>query len=67
MTVELIGGPLDGAIKEAPSHLPTYMVALNMPEKPIYKRACCLTHQDIVHYVFIGYETCSTSCTEKHS
>jgi hypothetical protein len=64
MTVSLLGGPLDGAETDAPSHLPLYMIATNVAEKPIYKRMCCLSCQcnhDAIPYLFVGYEVCASA------
>jgi hypothetical protein len=59
MPISLKGGPLDGTISRAPSHLPLYMVATNLDDRPIYKRTSCSTcacKKDSVSYIFVGYE-----------
>lgn len=60
MTVALMGGPLDGALTKGLSHVPPYMVATNIPDKPVYRRAacdCCASKQETVVYKFAGYAT----------
>ncbi|MGH2508313.1 MAG: hypothetical protein ACRDHZ_13060 [Ktedonobacteraceae bacterium] len=57
MSIALLGGPLDGAIREGLSQMPIYLVAMNLEDRPIYKRIACLkcSHRP-VPYLFIGYE-----------
>lgn len=64
MPISLLGGPLDGSIKMGLSHMPLYMVATNLSDRPIYRRACCpkcSVHRDAIPYVFVGYETCKSN------
>jgi hypothetical protein len=59
MTISLAGGPLDGAKTDGLSHLPLYLIATNLAEKPVYKRMCCLNcrcNNGAVRYDFVGYE-----------
>lgn len=69
MTISLLGGPLDGSVTEGPSHLPLYMIAENLHDRPVYKRIRCLKcgceHTDSpVPYVFVGYEeSMETECS----
>lgn len=59
MVVELIGGPLDGAIIGGPSHMPAYMIVSSHQEGPIYRAGrcdCCAGDKQIVPYYFLGYE-----------
>ncbi|MBX3075662.1 hypothetical protein KF707_19730 [Candidatus Obscuribacterales bacterium] len=67
MSVTLHGGPLDGQISSALSHLPLYMVATNLEDKPVYKRiSCtkCACHQESVKYVFVGYDNEEANATK---
>jgi hypothetical protein len=69
MTVSLLGGPLDGSVTDAPSHLPLYMIATNLRDRPVYKRIRCLKcgcdHNDApIPYLLVGYEESSeTECS----
>jgi hypothetical protein len=57
MTIALLGGPLDGSVSEGLSHMPLYMIATNLIDRPIYKRICCLKWpKQPVPYLFVGYE-----------
>jgi hypothetical protein len=59
MVVELIGGPLDGAVLDAPSHAPPYMVVNAHHDGPVYKAGCCIgcaSKRRFVPYFFLGYE-----------
>ena len=57
MSITLLGGPLDGSVSEGLAHMPIFLVAKNLPDRPIYKRVCCLNCPRLpVPYVFLGYE-----------
>lgn len=57
MSIALLGGPLDGAVSQGLSHMPIYLVATNLEDRPIYKRVACLKCQHMpVPYLFVGYE-----------
>jgi hypothetical protein len=57
MTIALLGGPLDGSVSEGLSHMPLYMIASHLIDRPIYKRLCCLKcPNQPVPYLFVGYE-----------
>lgn len=59
MVVELIGGPLDGALFDAPSHMPVYVIVSSHREGPVYKMAHCSRYalqSAKVPYYFLGYE-----------
>jgi|688.fasta_scaffold04348_23 hypothetical protein len=59
MVVELIGGPLDGAVIDGPSHMPVYMIVSSHQEGPVYRLGCCGrcgAKRQTVPYLFLGYE-----------
>jgi hypothetical protein len=62
MVVELIGGPLDGAVIDGPSHMPVYMIVNSHREGPVYRLGCCVrcaVKRQRVPYYFLGYEELS--------
>lgn len=68
MPVSLVGGPLDGTVSMGLSHLPLYMVATNLDDRPIYKRTSCTScacRKESVSYVFVGYESNGASFADK--
>jgi len=67
MSVSLLGGPLDGTVSTGLSHLPLYMVATNLKDRPIYKRTSCTKCswcKESVSYVFVGYENDSSAIAD---
>lgn len=66
MSIALLGGPLDGSISEGLSHMPVYLIATNLADRPIYKRICCLKcPRTPVPYLFIGYEEVLKSAADE--
>ncbi|HEY9774343.1 MAG TPA: hypothetical protein V6C81_11130 [Planktothrix sp.] len=59
MVVELIGGPLDGTVLDAPNNAPPYVVLNAHQDGPVYKAGCCggcASKRGSVPYFFLGYE-----------
>lgn len=59
MVVELIGGPLDGAVLDVEFGSPDCMMVKNHQEFPIYRLDHCVRcggRRAVVSYVFLGYE-----------
>jgi hypothetical protein len=59
MVVELIGGPLDGAIINGPSNLPAYLMVSGHQEGPVYRQVLTCRNSRGTHhiaYFFLGYE-----------
>lgn len=59
MVVELIGGPLDGAVIDGRDKMPHYVVLSTHEEGPIYRAGCCTScgvKRDRMPYFFLGYE-----------
>lgn len=59
MKVELNGGPLDGErildVKEAHA----FIIAMEHPDVPVYRRSCCVDcalKEEVVVYNFVGYD-----------
>lgn len=67
MPIALLGGPLDGAVRDGLAHMPVYLIASNLQDRPIYKRISCLKCPNSpVPYLFIGYESLiQAQCNEE--
>ncbi|MBC7997385.1 MAG: hypothetical protein IAF58_05560 [Leptolyngbya sp.] len=63
-TLELRGGPLDGAKLNVPGRVGNILIVGTSLEQPIYRLAiceCCAEKEEVLPFDFIGYEPINNS------